>query len=286
MLKRTLCWIPVLLLATTAHATNSYLLNGSGPFGTLDLGTGAFSNINSATGGVNEIGLGEFNGLLYLEANGLGGSELNSVDPATGNNTPIGAGLPLGDDFGSTANGLFLVGTDANLYSVDPSSGAETKIGALGITLSGFRGLSVSIDSTALFFSDGGNLYTIDTTTGSATLVGQTIDGSSADQSYGGLMFLSGTLYGASQNNQIDTIDPATANVLTETNITCGGCTIEPFGLAPIIPTPEPGTLALWAGGIMVLLLLRSKVRPRRQKLMKLRRVKSRFRFRPTRTPG
>ncbi|HLW77608.1 MAG TPA: hypothetical protein VKS01_11500, partial [Bryobacteraceae bacterium] len=120
--------------------------------------------------------------------------------------------------------------------------------------------LSVSTDSSVLYLTNAGNLYTVDTTSGAAALVGQTIDGSSVDQHFAALMFLNGTLYGGSQNNQIDTIDTSNGSVLTETNITCSGCSIDPFGLAPLIPTPEPGTLTLWAGGIMVLLLLRSRI--------------------------
>lgn len=72
---------------------------------------------------------------------------------------------------GSWANGIWygVVATDNTLISIDPVTGARTTIGALGF---GMNGLSYNKANSIMYANSGTSLYTVDLTTGAATLVG------------------------------------------------------------------------------------------------------------------
>ena len=80
----------------------------------------------------------------------------------------------------------------------------QPRSGSVGITLKGYRSLSTNADS--LYFADGGSLYTLNTSTGAATLIGP------SGVSLTALLQENGTLYGASyiRHLSVDTVDPAT----------------------------------------------------------------------------
>ncbi len=128
-------------------------------------------------------------------------------------------------------------------------------IGPTGLGYGSWRGLSTN--SSTLYFADGADLYTLNTSTGAATLVGPF--GSSAEM--GVLLTEDGTLWGGDETNYtVDTINPTT-----------GAATVGPapsssfsgffYGLAPYpVPAPEAGTLGLLGLSITALALLRRRL--------------------------
>ena len=223
-----------------------YMAANGGDFGTVDLGTGAFTFRGNS--GQTLFGLGELGNTLYgLNSSGT----LYNVNQANGSLMSVGSSSTTIDDFGSTLTGLYAIGTDANLYSINSATGGSTKIGALGVSLGGFRNLSTN--SSTLYFADGMNFYTVNTATGAATLVGPT-----GGAQMGAVVQLGTILYGGqdSPSLAVDTI-----------NITTGAATTGPplagengsfFGLAPIPASsvPEPGTWGLLSMGLAVVVLL------------------------------
>jgi hypothetical protein len=143
-----------------------------------------------------------------------GAATLYSISPTTGVATPIG---PIGF-FGVGAldfapNGtLYGIGLDSSnnevLLTVNPMTGAGTLVGPLG-TSTGTHIADMAFRSDgALFAHDGGsNFYSINTTTGGATVLGSDRTG------YGDGMAFSagGTLYIAtdSPKNNLYTVDPS-----------------------------------------------------------------------------
>lgn len=72
---------------------------------------------------------------------------------------------------GTWANGLWYgnVSTDNTLITIDPATGARTLIGSLGL---GLNGISYNVVNGIMYGVSATGLYTINTTTGLATLVG------------------------------------------------------------------------------------------------------------------
>jgi sugar lactone lactonase YvrE len=175
-------------VAGTARAAPLFAGNGNG-----GLNPGALIAVNDATGAGSVIGDPitpgglsglAFNsaGLLYGTTAGSGTSNLVLINPATGTlvSTIGNIGFTIGDL-------SFQPGTDI-LYGIRSNSGGP----------------------------GGGLLYTIDTTTGAATLVGNTQTGTG-----GGIAFApDGTLYHTGHHFQgdftaLNTLNPATGQVLT-----------------------------------------------------------------------
>jgi len=127
-------------------------------------------------------------------------NEIITVDAATGAVTQIGnAGGPaiFYDIAFNPSGALYGVAADGNLYAISTTNAAATRIGPLGT--SALNGLVFSTQGT-LYGSGGTSLYTIDTSTGAASLVGST--GSTTLVSAGDLAFLNGTLYETVENPQ------------------------------------------------------------------------------------
>jgi hypothetical protein len=152
-------------------------------FGTYNLVTGAFTQIS------NQSTFNNFHGLAYRPSNdqfysvdGSTGQPLITIHPVTGALTTIAntntliEGLAF-DQANDILYGVTLDGIALNLVTINPSSGVVTAIGATG--QAGARaGLAFDEDNDILYMNlgDGGttptSLFTVNTTTGAATLVG------------------------------------------------------------------------------------------------------------------
>lgn len=250
--KRSLCFVSVGIVVALSGAslrasTLAYEVTGASGFGTLDLGTGVYTQINGAQT-QQLVGLGVLNGVLY----GVAGNTLYTVNPTNGNLTSAGSGSVTYLDFGSTLNGLFAIGSDSNLYSVT-SSGVATKVGAgLGVNVNG-NTIGLSTNSNTLYYALGPNtLYTLDTTTGIKTEVGTF---GNPGVPIGAMLLEAGSLYAGVDPapSSIDTLNTSTAVATAGPGMT--GSTAAIYGLAPDpLPaasgTPEPGTWVMLAGGI------------------------------------
>ena len=178
------------------------------------------------------------------------GHTLYQVNTGTGTLTSVGTTTITYDAFGSTLTGMFAIDTSFNLYSVS-TAGATTLIGPTGVTLSALWGMSDN--SATLYLSNGTNLYSVNTASGHATLVG----GLTGGQEVGAMLFSGGTLYGGvdSPGLTIDTINAGTgaATFLNNLNPTGDG---NFWGLAPgpavVGAVPEPNSSWLLLSGLAV----------------------------------
>jgi hypothetical protein len=213
------------LLAGGLEAKNlAYIFTGTDQFGTIDLDTGAFTQLGNT--GVKLSGLGVAQGALYGGQNG--GSTLYQVNLADGSLTVVGTGNIAYYDTGSTTKGLYAIDGSFKLYSVDPASGAVTLIGPTGVVPGEYTGMSTN--SKSLYLTVSSNLYVLNTTTGAATLLGNT--GTSA---IGAMVFEGGKLYaGVYSPYQVDTLNTSTGEG-TFVSDPSGNLAGNFWGLAPSI---------------------------------------------------
>jgi len=245
-------WIlGIILTQGIVHAADTivYAIRiGDQTLGTLDLNTGAYTQISTTA--ISEYQLGVFAGVLY----GAGGCGcLIQINPSNGAVTaaPIpfshnGNNFGALNGFGSTTNGLFAIGAGAGginaLYSINPGTGLETLIGSTGITAGGGTGfLSASNDSSQLYWEVQTNtidaLYSLNTSTGAATLIGA--EDESFPKTTGNpfsLVLTGGTLWANFYASGFGTIDTATGHQIFVST----GPFKALFGMAPYPLTPTP----------------------------------------------
>jgi hypothetical protein len=207
-------------------------------FGIIDLSNGAFTQIGP-TYAPGYLGIATVSGTVFA-TDGI--NNLVSIDRTTGIPTVIGnSGVAL---VSAAASGGPLYGVgypDNNLYSVNTGNGAATHIGPTGLpVISGFFANSFSVSNTALYYtyedsSNVSSLYTLDPTTGNATLVGLT-----GTTNLVGSGFIDNTLYAFSPN-AIYTIDTTTGAASFVTNTS-----VEMFGATAV---PEPTGFVILACG-------------------------------------
>jgi hypothetical protein len=200
------------MLAETGGASN--------PFGTVDLNSGAFTLIGNMGAGTYS-GLGVANGSIYTEQNG----NLYSVNLTNANLTLIGgSGGTLMAAFGSTTSGLYgLAGVGANvvatLFSINPANGSVTAIGPVGVIPNGGGAYAkLSTGSGTLYLENNGSLYTVNTSTGAATLVGT----ESGAYPVNAVLFENGTLYLGSNGFGVGTINSSTGEIAIHSTILGG----------------------------------------------------------------
>lgn len=168
---------------------------------------GISSDINISSGG---LAINPVTGVMYATGtNGLQSSGLFTIDKTTGAVTLVGQaggecctcpfgfninGLGFGSDGTLFANGFTLCDGASHLFTLDVTTGAATDIGPHGVTLGrqlAYSGLAFRDDGTLLSLgsitaSEQG-LYSVDPSTGAATLLGNTMFGFGVD---GGLAFV------------------------------------------------------------------------------------------------
>jgi hypothetical protein len=233
------------LPSSTSNAFNidTFYVDQSGNFGTLDLATGTVTQIGAATvPGSNGIDLTP--GLQVYAYNTS--NQLMQITPSTGAATQVGTGttgsIPNQATTGALTDGSYF-GIDAvtgNLYSINLATGATSQVGTnptgvavlpAGCTLES----SLSGSATALYYTVGysgqscntpmnDTLYQVDPASGTAT-AGVLV----SSNGFVGSAFVGGTLYGFNSNGQEYTISPTT-------------------GAASSVATTNPNTQIVGAG--------------------------------------
>lgn len=93
----------------------------------------------------------------------------------------------------------------SNLYSIDKNTANSTLVGSLGTTAN-----SLAFGADGTLYTANSSLYTVDTTTGAASLVG---NGQDSYSSSGDLAFVNDTLYlSATQGDRLFSIDTSNGN--------------------------------------------------------------------------
>ncbi len=227
------------LISSNAGATEQGLASIN-----LTTGAGTYAGNPQAAAIVPYIGLAiSGSGAIYVTANGHGGAPscggscsgaFWTVDPATGSTTTVGtlsggpgvapaitalAFSPSGNLYG--IEGGYGGGWNLILITVPPFTGAISNIGTAVTEMD-----AITFNSSGVLYGatgSAGALYTINPTTGAATLVHALVGASNTSLTYGvnGLAFQAGTgtLYGTTSpdspnsGNSLVTINPATGQV-------------------------------------------------------------------------
>ena len=149
---------------------------GTGNFYSIDFdGTMTFIGGNGTA--CNGIAYDDNSGILYGADYGTG-SNLYTIDPATGYGTYVGninGGIIIAMACDNDGNLYGIDILDEGLYSIDPLTGVGTLIGSLGISISYAQGADYDKDDDVLYlaaYTASGELYTCDTATGATTYVG------------------------------------------------------------------------------------------------------------------
>lgn len=256
-----------LALAVTAGPASAALFGLSSNTNSLysiDAGTGAATLIGATGFNVSLTGLSFADGVLYGTDifNLPGGLYMATIDTTTG------AATGFSDQDGSInwhglasmeSGPLYTIDIDDNniLKSIT-TGGVVTSIGS-GAGIDG-RGMAYDDGNGILYATGGSSLYTVDTTTGTSSLIGNM----GLNTSYFGLAFdeINGILYG----------NGADANSLYRIDVTTGAATLigangvsDIDGLAWIemdVPRiPVPAALPLLASGIGALAVMRRRRR-------------------------
>jgi hypothetical protein len=177
----------------TAYASDVMATFGSNPtqvttFGSVSLTTGVYSPISTLNGAtVSSLAANPTAGLLYGINNGSNTLEQITTAGAISTIGTVGA---LGQTFNGIAfdslnSTLYGVGGDNNLYSINTSTGVATQVGGTTGLAGTFDGMTFDPTTGKLYVDDNnaltGSLYTLNLTTGAASLVGAGDNGSAAE---------------------------------------------------------------------------------------------------------
>jgi len=207
----------------------AYVTTQIGEFGTIDLNTGAYTQITAF--GLEGAGLGVVGGHLYTAA--YKGSTLYRIDPTTGTLTPVGTSGIQYKSFGSTVKGLYALDANANLYSVDPVTAATQLIGPTGIP-GGFvySAIGISTGAASLFIAGSNIIFRVETRTGAANPL------SKVPYDFPALLMEGGSLWGitgcADCVLQVLTIEPRTGGVTFVANVSGNPAPYVVNGLASL----------------------------------------------------
>ncbi len=227
-----------LFLATPPSAraqSTVYAMTNTGVFGTLNLSSGAFTQLGNS--GVAPAGMGGFGNSLFIA--GFENHTLYLVNPANGSVTAIGNGSLTYYDLGATPSSLYAIGTDSNLYTINAATGASTLVGPTGLNISGST-LGLSSNGAVLYLTvdsgSGSVLYSVNTTTGAATAIGNT-ELSRIDA----MVYANGLLYAAPRNGTLYTLNTSTgaATFVANTGQIVWGLALPPFSSGQTSPPPS-----------------------------------------------
>ncbi|GEM_PF-1710930 len=203
--------------------------------------------LDMATGVATELGATGFSKIEGLAINAAG--EIYGVNPATaqlvkcsattGACTAVGilAGLPqvqsnAGLAFSST--GVLYLAVNAVIYRVDPATGATAALGGTGPAISGLAGVTPTAACASGIYGLGGNtdrgkFYCINTTNGSATLLG-TVGTAPLDSGLDG-DFTTGLVWGVSNDDpgQVFAINTTSLAITNTNTVTLAGKAIGGF---------------------------------------------------------
>jgi hypothetical protein len=280
--------LALVLFSVPASADSMvYIVNGQ-QFGTVDLNTGAFSQIGPGTPeGTDGLVPGPNGSLLTLAFSG----NLDSINPATGAVSLIGAtgladcsmpsshcGPTSANTLGRLGGTIYATDLENNLYMVNPVTGAATLIGPTGIPAVPAIPDSTNPDGTfnafdSSLFGAGGNLYAtfdaitinpspftvtpvispdlyqINPLTGHATLIGPTA------LTLGAAADVNGTVYAfENMTSQVVTLNLANGNASFVGNFDPSAGIID--GATPV---PEPASIVLTVLGIAALAIRRRR---------------------------
>jgi Bacterial Ig-like domain (group 3)/Putative Ig domain len=210
---------------------DTYYVDGSGNFGTLDLASGTATQIAAGTA-PSSSGMDLTPGLLVYEYNTTS-NQLIEITPSTGAATPVGSAGSIPDQAtaGALTDGSYF-GIDmvtGILYSINLTTGLTTSVGTTTTALvpagcSFEASLTGSASANVLYYTIGSTgvgtgctaftdtLYQINPTSGATTPIGQVTVSGSGVNAFVGSTFVGGTLYGfaSTSGGQEYTIDPGT----------------------------------------------------------------------------
>ena len=230
-MKKKLLFLLLTAIAFLSFVNTSFAQTGGvcyATLGTNDPAGGSLIMIDIATGVGTIIGPSGLPAIPSLAINSAGQlfatniadpANLYSIDPATGMATLIGStGLFFPDALAFDANDVLYVMASTNeLYTLDTATGAATLVVAVSETI---RGMEFDPTTGILWGGEGGGpppnpgndgIYTIDLTTGTATLVGNTGLGSNTPAiCFDAAGNLYGTMGGGNNPNNFISIDKTT----------------------------------------------------------------------------
>lgn len=249
-----------------------YVINFSGQFGTIDLGTGAFTPIGPGTGSTPDA-IGGAPGGPFYTVDGVTGHLLRiNADGVVTDIGDTGTGPNVGPNgvsvMGSLTTGsLYALDFSNQLFSIDSGTGALTLRGLLPLPQQedayiGNMTTSFNGDATGLFYtleiSEGPNatgptLFQIDPNTLQVTST-PLLNLSSRIIGSG---FVDGEMYAFTEFGDILTIDRASGAATLIAHYESGSTADSPgppfTGIFGVIATPEPASVVLLAGGLLII---------------------------------
>ncbi len=244
-----------LALQPIAPAQNLvYAVTNTAGFGTLDLDSGTYTQLGTSQAQL--AGLGELGANLYSVV--LNGYTFEQVSLADGSLTPLASVTQSYKSFGATTNALFAVSASGNLcyYLAD---GSYFGGGCFIPVVFGTGTLAMSADGDLLYAAfdpgTGSILYLLNTTNGTATVIGPT-----SAPNITSLIFRHGTLYAVAANKEIYTVNTQTGQATStnqQTSVAVVGMAV-PASTFTVLhtftghdgATPEAGLIADRAGNL------------------------------------